>query len=549
MIVPRTLRAALGRRVLPLWLCEAAGLPPDAPVGALDPALVDRRLERLGHRVELYFCRLLDSNQATVHHVRILDRPWPPGLDPGVVAWPKRTDRLLAHGIAADPARLSALTYGALLALPRVGARAAYTFALTAEQAIDDAYAEGRLPSALADLVRRAAAAPWVDLVDGDDPRFADLLPEGTGIDAPGSPWVLPDVFDRVARIEQTPLDTALREYVAALSGLTGERLDALLARIGVDGKPPRSLPKAINGAQISLERLRQLQIRALEHLPPHPVYMPTLERAIAQLGEAAPCEAQEAAASLRAQGLSSTPFHPASVLAAARLCGMGAPFAVEPTPRGELVVTKPLCANAPALVRLVTQRVRRFGAASVEEVAHTAAGDGIDVSEDEVRLLLAHFTEIEYLDDRWFRLAQLRWSRLHTLTSRILAVTSPLDVASVRAGACRAYRRREAALVPPDAVMLELLHADACFEVDARERIRAASSLDPTRSLGKNDRVFLNVFHDAGRRVLDRASLREACRARGMTMHTFAFATTYSAVLDHTSRGAWCLRGTSVND
>jgi hypothetical protein len=546
-VVPRTLRAALGRRELPLWLCDEAGLPPGASVTSLDPVLADGGLEPIGHRLELYFCRLLDSNQAAVHHVRILDRPWPSGLDPAAVTWPKRTDRLLKHGIAADPARASALTYGALLALPHVGARAVFTFAQTAEQAVDDAYADAGLPPALAELAGRAAATPWADLVDGDDPRFADLLAAGSGVLTRGSPWVLPEVFERIARIEQTSLDTALREYVAALSGLDGLRLHALLARLGVDGMPPRSLPKAINGAQISLERLRQLQVGVLERVPPHPVYMPALEQAISHLGEAAPCTAREAADSLHARGLSSTRFHPSSVLAAARLCGLAADFAVEPTPRGEIVVTRPLSASAPALVRLVTQRVRRFGAASVAEVTRTASENGIDVSDEEVRLLLAHFADVDYLDDGWFRLAHSRWSRLHALTSAILVVASPLDLASVRAGVCRAYRRREAALVPPEAVMLGLLRGDDGFEIDARGRIRAASSLDPSRSLGKNDRIFVDVFHDAGTRVLDRASLRDACSARGMSRHAFAFATTYSAVLDPASRQVWHLRGTSV--
>src|SRR5205807_2173541 len=95
-----------------------------------------------------------------------------------------------------------------------------------------------------------------------------------------GVVFALPEIVERVVRIEQSALDVALREYVARLSGVVDERLDAVLGRLGLDGGPPRSLPKAVNGAKVGPERIRQLQLRVLERLPSHPVYLPALDRA-----------------------------------------------------------------------------------------------------------------------------------------------------------------------------------------------------------------------------------------------------------------------------
>lgn len=536
-MIPRTLRAALGEHELPAWLSEAAGLPAGATVESLEPELHGSGLERVGRRIELYFFRLLDSNRAAARHVRVLDRPWPPALDPAAITWPARAERLREAGFTADASSLSRVTYGELFAVPRVGGRAVIAFATAAEAAVDRAYAGLDVPSELAALERLVAGTTWAARVDSADPRFAGVLPPGAGALSRGAVWRLPEVCERVESIERAPLDVALREYVAALAEVDGERLEAVLGRLGLDGRPPRSLSSSVNGSGITPERIRQLQIRTLGRRPAHPVYMPVLDRALAHLAELAPCTVEDAAVSLRASGLSEIDFHPASVLAAAQLCGATAGFVLHPAPQGELVVEQPTSARMPAIVSLATERARRFGAASVSALAS-------DLPADEARMLVTALVGARFLDHDWFWLPHLGRPRLVSLTLRMLAVCTPLDVAVAHAGIKRAYRRRHAELVPPETALAAIYREHPFFEVDHGGRVRAAGSLDCGAFLGKNDRVFLEIFSQSRTGTLDAAAFRDACVARGMTRHMFAFSKTYSVVLDNPTADLWCLRG-----
>jgi hypothetical protein len=539
-VIPRTLRAALARHELPAWLREAAALPDGATVESLGPELESSGLERLGHRVELYFLRLLDSNRAAVRGVRVVDRPWPAALDPASVPWPPITWRLRDSAYAADAASLSRVAYCELMAVPRVGARAVLAFAAAAEAALDRAYAGTELPAELVELQRRVAGTAWAARVDAADPRFAGLLQPGTSARSSSAIWQLPEICTRVELIERAPLDVALREYVAALGGVDGDRLEAVLGRLGLDGKPPRSLSKAVNGCSVTPERIRQLQLRALGRRPDRPVYMPALDRALAHLAEIAPCTASDAATSLRARGIVSIPFHPASVLAAAALCRMTTGLVVQPTPRGDLVLGETASARTATIVRLATQRAHRFGAVSVSALV-SAVGD---LPAEEARMLLVTLADARFLDDDWFWLPRVE-SRLEALTFRVLAVSGPLEVAAVRAGISRGYRRRDAALVPPGAVLTAFYRTHPSFDVDCRGRVAAARSVDCSAFLGKNDRLFVEIFSQSSTGVLDGASFRDACLTRGMTPHMFAFCKAYSAVLDRPADDLWRLRGT----
>jgi hypothetical protein len=125
-----------------------------------------------------------------------------------------------------------------------------------------------------------------------------------------------------------------------------------------------------------------------------------------------------------------------------------------------------------------------------------------------------------------------------------MLSVASPLDLATIRGGICRAYPRRQADLVPPARVLAAFYAADPAFVIDARRRVRPSVPLDDRKELGKNDRIFVDVLRSSSTGVLDGVSLRDGCLERGMTRHTFYAARGVSPVLDRRPTGGWCLRG-----
>ena len=564
--VPRTLRAGLARDELPGWLCAATGLPAGATVAALRPELLEAASEALGRRIELYFCRLLANRQSHLGNVRVADRRWPLELDPHLVQWGRGTHRFLSKsGLIDDRLMLSDVTYGELLAMPGMSPKSIFDFAVATESALDLVHA-GLDPREQVELASNAAAAPWADLVSEEDPRFCDLIPNGSGTVAdrlagaaspesnPGQEgWVglvsaLPAILERVALIEQSPLDAAMREYVKALSGLEGEHLKALLGRLGLDGRPARSLPQAVNGARISPERLRQLQVRVGGRLPPHPVYMPALDRALALLADAGPAAAEEIATLLVTTGISTIPFHPASVLAAAHLCGRPATFDLVDTRNGARVVSGPMRPYVPQIVHMASSRARLFGAASVAKLASVAVDQGFDISEGQAREVIALYCDAEFLDADWFWLPGADQSQFFTLSCGILAFASPLDVATIRAGLCRSFPHAQDVLIPPVRVMEAFYRVHPSFEVDARGRVRGADEFDARAQLSKADQIFVDVLRSSESGALDRGSFRDGCLARGMTPSTFQFGITSSAVLDHPARDAWCLVGTRIS-
>jgi hypothetical protein len=202
---------------------------------------------------------------------------------------------------------------------------------------------------------------------------------------------------------------------------------------------------------------------------------------------------------------------------------------------------------DASQIVRMALRQAQSFGAASLAGLAAAAGDRGKSLSEAQAREALAH-GGAEFLDGDWFWLPGRPRSRLCTLTCRILAVTSPLDVATIRAGVCRTYPRSHAALVPPADVMDAFYNANPRFAVDAQRRIRSAGLLDYTTELSKTDRVFVEALRSSWTGILDDVSFHDACTARGMTTRTFNVRIAQSAVLDRPAGDIWCLRGTRIS-
>jgi hypothetical protein len=561
--LPRTLRAAFASRALPDGLRTRAGLPVGACVNDLRPEAVRPGFAVGNDRLlRLAFCELLAGAWQQLRDTRVLDRPWPASLDPRSVDWPLRVRRcLVSSGLIDDREWFAEVTYGRLSALTAIGTRSVFDFAVTAESAVDRAYNGYEAPPELVELARRAAESVWAGRVGGEDPRFRDLLggdkqtlavrlnaalgpePYRAG-DWFGLVRALPAVVERVDEIDRSPLDLAMREYVEALHGLDGASLEALLARLGLDGQSPRPLTVAAKGTGLSRERLRQLQTRLQARRPTHAVHMPALDRALELLVDAAPCPADEGAELLYQSGIATVSFRPESVLKAAELCGREAAFQLEQSPRGARIVIDPRPPYRGPLVRLAMLRATAFGAARLAELVQALGVQGIEVSDNRARDLLEHHAEAEFLDDDWLWLPNKSRSRLVTLTHRMLAAASPLQVETLRGGILRSYPRRDAVYLPPRTVLSALYEAHPEFSTDRQGRVRVAAHTPNGNALTNPERILLDVFEAAPRIVLDRASLRDACLAKGMNEHTFRRLMARTALLDSPAPNRWRLRG-----
>ena len=195
-------------------------------------------------------------------------------------------------------------------------------------------------------------------------------------------------------------------------------------------------------------------------------------------------------------------------------------------------------------LVRLASGRTRSFGALTIPDLVACARDRGIVTSSRQARAAVAR-QAAQFLDDEWFFLPGCRLNRLCTVSRKILAVASPLDVATIRAGVCRTYSPDALALVPPAPVIAAFYGAHPFFAVDGRRRVRPLLELDEQAELGASDRLFVDVLRSSWIGVLERDSFLGGCLARGMSARTFSARTLTSPVLDQAPGDIWFLRGT----
>jgi hypothetical protein len=214
--------------------------------------------------------------------------------------------------------------------------------------------------------------------------------------------------------------------------------------------------------------------------------------------------------------------------------------------------VTTPMLASASQIILVASRQSDSFGASNLAEVSSALEGQYSVAtwSEDQIREVLEHYSNADFLSDEWFWLPNKSHSRnrLYNVTRRILSVASPLDVTTIRDGARRSYRFREVTLIPPRTIMKAFFCAHPAFVLDQDDRVRPADPLDYRKELGRTEQIFVDVLRSSPTGVLDRASFQEACEARGMNTNTFSVYSTYSPVLEHLGTDIWALRGIEVS-
>jgi len=203
-----------------------------------------------------------------VNRSPILSALWPHDLDPATVPFTKRTATILERqGIYTNPALLNKVTTTDVLGWWNAGPATVEDIRVVGNDAIRRHHTESGLLAELEADLSNMASEPWAPLIWYHDPRFARFVPKGDHtvheIATFGSAvdrrflWEhrtgLRDAVDRQARLS---LLDAVAEYVEAVSGQHGERLDVLLAHTGLNGSDPITGAEAARRLGISHQRM-----------------------------------------------------------------------------------------------------------------------------------------------------------------------------------------------------------------------------------------------------------------------------------------------------
>lgn len=556
-LLPIGLRRLLASEVLPSWVCEDLALAPESTAGVLD-ASIWQRIEGVPERVRRYVLNLAAYRIRELERECVASSDWPESLEPAAVQWPTRLGNALGRYLF-ERSSFGTLTYGDLLRLPNIGVKSTLDFAVIIE-AISSAH-PSPLAEAAVDELRYAANEDWTARLNAEDPRLRDVTPVYRGYlgnlldDALNNPegamaralsGSMPAIRERAAALADDPLDIALENVLRAVA-TSDRQVEMVKARIGWNAAGPLTLQEVGDRFDLTRERVRQVVDKVLARLSP--TYVPQLEQAIGVLEAAAPIKFEDAAELLVERQIATRPIDPRGLRAAAELLGYDVTFHFDSADGSEWVI--PLTQAGTGHVFASARRAAgRVGVSNVDEVVADLAANDPDTSEGETARLLRGSSRLEFLIGEWFWIpgASPDRNRLRNVSQKMLAVTTRLSVATMRAGVRRSYKFRGVETVPPADVLLAFYGAHPEFNLVDGDQVESSVPLDYKVVLGDIEESFVDVLRSTETGLMDRAQLEEAMTKRGLNVNSISVFTTYSPVLDHPASNVWCLRGAAVD-
>lgn len=571
---------------MPGWVSAEIGLDSGATMDALGEDAWDN-MQSLGPQLRSFLLFTVKSRLLEIGDIACVDRTWPAGLRISDVGWTARTRNALARfGMLKDKHALTDLTFRKLAAVRGLGVVGILDFAATLEAAMD--HHEGLTaeyvrsatmarPGGLGFALRELHDKVWADQISNEDTRFADLLPPGEGtlrerVEAllleldPGSsidegPLLLgatTEIEQRVAEIGRLPLEQALVSFLRTLTkDKTGKRNEVLAARLGWTGAKPLTLKECSEKLGITRERVRQLQIRATSRIPRHEVLMPQFDRSLAMLEENAPIGFEQASLLLRDAGLTAGKFHIPSLLDIAKLLRKRTSLKSKLLAVEGVLVKDEDAEMFSRVLPTARKLAGRSGVSSVFQVQDALDALGYQVTEDSLKRVLGGIPETcQFLDDMWFVINDIPADRdrLRNTVRKMLSVTSPQKLGSLREGVRRAFRGRGISysgspppVAPPAYILRLYLKRSSEFALEGDDVI-PTRALDYRQELGENEHLMVDVLRSSPTGVLDRRTLAEGCIARGMNENTFNVYTSYSSIVERIGTDLWKLIGAEVD-
>lgn len=348
-------------------------------------------------------------------------------------------------------------------------------------------------------------------------------------------------------------LEEALAAHVASAgdSRLDAQRLAAVLARLGLRGRPPLTLAAAGGLAGLTGERVRQLEARVRRQyaVPGSQPPLPELEAALAAVARAAPLPASGVGRLLQEAGLCAGAFCVESLTCAAALLGCGLPFVVSGSGTGAVVLPR-VAGYAAVHAGLIESRARRLaqrgGAFTMASLEQELADGEVVVPRRQIKVVLGTCGAVVPCGERWFSFSDARTTGTFVrATRRMLAVTSPQTVESLHDGLRRHNAFRRLPTPPPAAVLAEVYECHPAFVVE-HGLVSSSTPIDPS-VVGPLNRSIVDLLRRAPGGVLSRSELLDACHRAGLNLTSVNLYTTYSECLERIGPALFAPRGAEV--
>ena len=348
-------------------------------------------------------------------------------------------------------------------------------------------------------------------------------------------------------------LEEALAAHVMALGNhrLKHRRLQAVIHRLGLSGRPPLTLADAGRVAGLSGERVRQLEARLRkQQLEASPLSIPQLDAALAAVARAVPLPASGVARLLLEADITAGAFSAESLRCAAELFGRDVPFVFSGGGRGTVLlprVAAGVAAHATAVEARARRQAERCGASTLDELERELADEDLmHVSRRQLRVVLESIGSVVCLPEGWFTFRHARSAGPFVRASlRMLAVSPSLPVDSLQDGLRRHNAFRRIPAPPPVSVLSEIYRCHPSFQLDGN-LVSAVKPIDPC-VVGPLNQRMVELLRAAPGGVLARSQLLHSCHEAGLNLTSVNLYTTYSECLQRVGPGLFAARGTVV--
>ncbi len=349
-------------------------------------------------------------------------------------------------------------------------------------------------------------------------------------------------------------LETALdRLLKSILTNYSATHLDALGSRLGWNGTDPITLQRAGRLANITRERVRQIEARvkriARSNIPD------VVHRMAAQLPKYEPELWSTIARRLCDRGITGTEWSAKSIKSVLDQCGLANWIFVEGA-RDSLVGPRDneMLTQLNEIVGVARRACRASGSVSLDYVSKclpTPVPMGI------LRDMLHCAKDIEFIspDYCWVPRTPAKRVRIQNVTKKMLSINRPLKIGEIREGLNRKFSFRNKTgsakyegVVPPSHILISLFRMYPQFRVVGDDTVDFIGELHQQNELTRPERAIVNAFKHCGTDALDRQTIKEYGDDRGINMSSLEVEMTYSPIVVQVKQNVWRLVGSDVS-
>jgi hypothetical protein len=577
-------------------------LDANATYADLDATVWSRGNDGISSRIVFFLRALLTSRRDEIKRLRVFPQAHAGSINLRDLDLSLRITNSLKTGLLySDQAALSAITFGRLFAVKNFGAASLLEFSCTVDaslesdlrptapdpvngkpEAADDrrTCAEAAsLRTILTELRAALSREAWAHQLSERDIRYRAMFPPGYGtilfridelLEQPDCTLIrngatrlvtLEAAAGRLsiehARWSNLTIEEAARELLALLTrGVQGseERRSILLQVLHWSGEEKAlTLEEAGAVLGITRERVRQIETRVNDNLRKTNHEIPQVYRAVRALEERLPLTVAEAIDVIGESGPSAIHFQPSSLLALAESLGIPTEFSIAEVGDAQVLVRPDDLEPLHEIARRAKRLAQMSGATSLDRLSEALSETSVRIESaarlrNYVRGLTAVFVDAE---EEWFCFPNKDNVVLST-TRKMLAVTEPLSIDSIRGGIGKVFRFRNSTagdrgidrLPIPRAILTGLLKTQTSLVVDKEGMVRFSTTSVRENTLPSSERALLTAFETSNDGLISRAAAIESFLETGLSVGSATTMLTYSPIIERIGPDRWCLVG-----